>query len=456
MADPITDYYADNPVEVLDKNQRVWYDPDVMLLFKQRALFSNVINFTKNLGDPRATSMVTTQVIPPHANYSALSTRQMWLPAMHIDSRAVEITFLHYGGKVALHDYDDLVTYWKANANAGLRSILNTMLGGHIIETTDYLARNAFVKGALATTGYVMYGGDATSFNDLDSLDKFDLDIAADIQLGMQYRECALVNNPLGGGANGAAGNVLCYTTPGVIFDIQDDENFVDVRKYQDLTSILKYEVGAYKGVRFIQSPRLTLWNAGAVIFQSAIKVALHAGDGAPAPATKVDGVYGVGQESAGIVHTVTVADTPTDIAVNDIITLHLTRTSTYGVTNGVDPFEGTSQVRRVVAKNDGAKTLQLDKPVMIDYATDLGSTVYGYVTKGVNVHSSIFVGGPQGIVAGLAQPIRMHTPPPIDDMEAIYRYSWNVRMGYQPYDPEVFEVTFTSGSVRYKGSRKN
>lgn len=454
MADPITDYYADNPVEVLDKNQRVWYDPDVMILFKQKALFSNVINFTKNLGDPRATSMVTTQLIPPHANYTALSVRQMWLPAMHIDSRAVEITFAHYGGKVALHDYDDLVTYWKADAKAGLRSILNNMLGGHVIETTDYLARNAFVKGALANTGYVYYAGDATTFNDIDDNDLFSLDIAMNIQLGMQYRECALVNNPLMGDGNGA-GSVICYTTPGVIFDIQDAEDFVAVRQYQDLNAILRYEVGAYKGVRFVASPRLTLWNAGAVIFQSAIAVAPKAGDGAPAPSsTKVDGTYLVGQESAGIVHTITVADTPTDLAVNDIITLHLTRTSSYGVTNGVDPFEGTAQIRRVVAKNDGAKTIQLDKPVMIDYTTDLGGGVYGYVTKAQHVHSSIFVGGPQGIVAGVAQPIRFHTPPPIDDMEAIYRYSWNTRMGYQPYNPEVFEVVFSAGSVRVKGRR--
>lgn len=453
MADPITDYYADNPVEVLDKNQRTWYDPDVLLLFKQRALFSNVINFTKNLGDPRATTMVTTQVIPPHANYSPLSTRQMWLPAMHIDSRSVEITFSHYGGKVALHDYDDLVTYWKANGNPGLRKILNTMLGGHIIETTDYLARNAFVKGALATTGYTYFAGGASDFNTLVDTDLFSLDYAMDIQLGMQYREAALVNNFLGADL---PGGVLCYTTPGVIFDIQQDENFVPIRQYQGLAGLLRYEVGMYKNVRFISSPRLTLYNAGAVIAQAPIDAALHAGDGSPT--TKVDGTYTVGQTSGGIVHEISTGafgtGAITDLAVNDIITLHLTRTSAYGVTNGVDPFEGTAQHRRIVAINTGAGTFQLDRPVMLDYATDLGAGVYGYITKAQHVHGSIFVGGPQGIVAGLAQPIRMHTPPPIDDMEAIYRYSWNTRMGYQPYDPEVFEVVFSSGSVRFKGNR--
>jgi hypothetical protein len=90
----------------------------------------------------------------------------------------------------------------------------------------------------------------------------------------------------------------------------------------------------------------------------------------------------------------------------------------------------------------------------MADLATNLGTSpaFYGYVTKGFNVHASIFIGAPQGIVTGVAAPIRLHTPPPIDDLESIYRFSWNDRMGHQPYAPEVFEVVFSAGSVRLKG----
>jgi hypothetical protein len=454
MADPITDYYADNPVEVLDKNQRVWYDPDVLLLFRKRALFSNITTYTRNLGDVRATSMVVSQILEPHSNFNALATRQLWLPAMHVDSRSVEITFQHHGGKVALHEYDDLVTYWKADARGGLRGILNRVLGINIVDVHDYLARNAMIQGALEQTGYVYYAGSATDFDDIDAADVFKPEYATEIQLGMKYREVAGALNP-----DGSAGAVVCYTSPGVIFDLQKDPDWVEVAKYADPGRLFRYEVGSYKNVRFVESPRLVLWNAGTVEFQCALSAAAHAGDGSPNPgATKVDGTYMVGQTSDGIVHYLQLAAVPitgtllANVQVNDIISIHIARTSAYGVTNGLDPFDGRVHNRRVVSIDTDNDRISLDKPIMLDFATDLGSGVYGYVTKGFNVHSSIFVGAPQGIVTGVAAPIRLHTPPPIDDLESIYRYSWNDRMGHQPYAPEVFEIVFSAGAVRFKG----
>jgi hypothetical protein len=453
MADPITDYYADNPVEVLDKNQRTWYDPDILSLFRQRSLFTPIIRYKKNLGDVRATTMVVSQLLDPHPNYNPVAARLLWLPAMHIDSRSVEITFSHYAGKIALHEYDDLVTYWQQNGQAGLRGILNGALGQHIVDVHDFVARNALIEGALETTGYVYYAGNATTFNDMDASDLFVPEIAAQIQLGMKYREVASAMNP-----DGSPGAVVCYTSPGVIYDIQSDPDWIEAKKYADPNSLLRYEVGTYKSVRFVESPRLTLWNAGALTAQAPISAAAHAGDGAPVPASaKVDGVYRVGQSSGGIVNFLQLGAFGTgsinDIAVNDIVTIHTARTSGYGVTNGVDPFDGKLHNRRVISKDVGNGRITLDKPIMEDFATDLGGGVYGYVTKGFNVHSSIFVGAPNAIVAGVARPVRLHTPPPIDDLEAIYRYSWDSREGMQPYAPEVFEVVFSSGSVRVKGA---
>jgi hypothetical protein len=455
MADPITDYYADNPVEVLDKNQRVWYDPNIMDLFQNRSLFANITSYARNLGDVRATSMVVNQLLEPHANYNALATRQLWLPAMHIDSRQLEITFSHHGGKVALHEYDELVTYWKSDGRAGLRVILDRVLGRNIVDVHDFLARNALINGALTQTGYVYYAGDATDFGDLAADDVMTPDIAAQIQLGMKFREVAGALNP-----DGSAGAVVCYTTPGVIYDLQKDPDWVEVAKYADPARLFRYEVGSYKNVRYIESTRLMLWNCGTVEFQETITAAATAGDGAPVPASaKVDGTYMVGQSSAGITNYIQLSGTPEtgvladNVQVNDIITIHISRTSAFGVTDGVNPFDGTLHNRRVIEVDTGNDRLVLDRPIMLDFATDLGSGVYGYVTKGFNVHSSIFVGAPQGIVAGVAAPIRLHTPPPIDDLMSIYRYSWNDRMGYQPFAPEVFEVVFSAGSVRFKGA---
>jgi len=458
MAGPLTEFYADNPVEVLDKNKRVWYDPDVLALFRDRSLFAGLITYARNLGDVRATSMVVTQLLEPHANYNALATRQLWLPSMHIDSQEVEITFQHHGGKVAMHEYDELVTYWQTDGVQGLRTILNRVLGINIVDVHDFLARNAMIQGALETTGYTYYAGAATDFGDIDEVnDRFTPDIATAIQLGMKYREVAGALNP-----DGSAGAVVCYTTPGVIFDLQSDEDWVEVAKYGDPSRLFRYEVGSYKNVRFVESPRLVLWNCGVVEFQDTLSAARHAGDGSPNAGRsedRVDGVYSVGQTSAGIVSNLQLSGSPitgdlaTNVQVNDIITIHLSRTSAFGVTNGVHPFDGTLHNRRVVDVDGATDQIMLDKPIMLDFATDLGSGVFGYVTKGFNVHSSIFVGAPQAIVSGVAAPIRLHTPPPIDDLESIYRFSWNDRMGHQPYNPEVMEVCFSAGSVRIKGT---
>ena len=448
-------YYSDNPWEVIDKNQRTWYDPDLIALFRQSALFTPTIQFVKNLGDVRATKMVMTQLMDPHPDYTALALRQIWMPASHVDSRQVEIEFTRYGGKVAYNTYDDMVTYWRQNNQAGIRNIMRGALGQHMIDVLDLLARNAYIQGAY-DSGYVLVSGGGSSFADISTDDTFDINTGMDIWLGMTMRNVAAALGP-----SGVQNNIICYTSPSVIYDIQKgsaSDEWVSVHQYADQQALLRYEVGTYKNIRFVQSPKLVLWNAGELIAQGSIDAAIHAGDGAPDPSTtKVDNVYQVGQTSSGIVNYISVGSWGTgsvaSIEVNDIVTIHLTRTSSYGVSNGVNPFEGTSHVRRVVAVSSSPDRIVLDKPIMIDMATDLGAGVYGYVTKGRNVHASIFVGGPQGIVSGVAMPPRLHAPRPVDDFDMVQRFSWDAYIGHQAYAPEVFEVVLSAGTTRVKGS---
>lgn len=448
-------YYSDNPWEVIDKNQRTWYDPDLIAMFRQSALFTPTVQFIKNLGDVRATKMVMTQLLDPHPDYTALAMRQIWMPASHVDSRQVEIEFNRYGGKVAYSNYDDMVTYWRQNNQAGIRNIMRGALGQHMVDVLDLLARNAYIKGAY-DSGYSLISGGGSSFNDIGVDDTFDVGTAMDIWLGMTMRGVASAQGP-----SGVANNIICYTSPSVIYDIQKgskSDEWISVNQYANPSSLLRYEVGTYKNVRFVQSPKLVMWNAGAITAQGSITAAIHAGDGAPNPAsTKVDNVYQVGQTTAGIAHSISVGSwgtgTVADIKVNDIVTIHLTRTNAYGVTNGVNPFEGTAHVRRVVAVSDDTPDLiVLDKPIMVDMATDLGGGVYAYITKGRNIHSSIFVGGPQAIVSGVAMAPRLHTPPPVDDFEMVQRFSWDAYLGYSAYAPEVFEVVLSAGTTRVKG----
>ena len=448
-------YYSDNPWEVIDKNQRVWYDPELATLYRRQAVFAPTLNFVKNNGSVRATTMVMNQMLDPHPDTSTLANRQIWMGASHIDSRQIEITFNRYGGKVAYHKYDDMISYWKQNGTAGLRKIMKGALGYHMVSVLDLIARDAYVQGAL-DSGFILYQGGGTGFDDIGVSDLFELNIALDIWLGMTLRDVAVAQGP-----SGAQNNIICYTTPSVIYDIQKgtgSDEWISVNQYEGRVQALKYEVGTYKNVRFVQSPRLVLWNCGTLIAQGSVDAAITAGDGSPAPgSTKVDGTYMTGQTTAGITNYISVGSWGTgslaNINIGDIITIHVTRTAANGVTNGVDFSEGTAQVRRVVGKSATPDQITLDKPIMVDMDTDLGGGVYAYVTKGRNIHASVFVGGPQGIVSGVAQPPRVYNPAPIDDWESIFRFSWDAYMGHQPYAPEVFEVVLSAGTTRVKGA---
>jgi len=448
-------YYSDNPWEVIDKNQRTWYDPELISLFRQNAIFTPTVQFIKNLGDVRATKMILNQFLEPHPDTTALAVRQIWMPASHVDSRQVEIEFSRYGGKVAYTKYDDMVTYWQQNNQAGLRRIMRGSLGFHMVSVMDLVTRNAYVGGAL-DSGYVLYEGSATDFSGITTSDVFDITKVMDIWLGMASRNVAAALGP-----SGVANNIVCYTTPSVIYDIQKgtkSDEWIAVNEYEGRAQALRYEVGTYKNVRFVQSPRLILWNCGTLIAQGLVDSPISAGDGAPDPAsTKVDNTYMVGQETAGVTHYISVGSWGTGslalIDVNDMVTIHTTRTSAYGVSNGVNFQEGTAQVRRVVAKTATPDHLVLDQPIMVDMTTDLGGGTYAYVTKGRNIHASVFVGGPNGLVAGVAAPPRFNAPQPVDDFGMVQRFSWDAYMGYQTYAPEVFEVVLSAGTTRTKGA---
>lgn len=447
MAGEFDLYYADNPWEAIDKNEQVWYDPDLVSIWRERSVFASAIPFVKNIGAKNATSMVVSQFIDPHPDFTALSMRQIWMPASHVDSRSVTVDFNRYGGKVAYHEYDDIINYWKVNQRAGLRRIMRSALGVHNVEVIDHLARNAFITGAY-NSGFNTFMGGGSDFSAISTADKFEPDIALDVWLGMTYRGVAAAQGP-----SGARNSIICYTTPGVIYDIQKNVAASEWLSASEYQAISRYEVGMYKNVRFIQAPRATLYNCGTVIQQLTVTSPITAGDGAPDPASAtVDSVYAVGQSSSGITNYLQL-NAVTNLAVGDVITVHVTRTSAFGVTNGVDYREGTAHNRRIVSIDAVNYRITLDLPIMVDMNTNLGSGVYAYVTKGRHIHASIFVGGPQGIVAGVARAPRYNAPPPVDDFEQVHRFSWNGYFGFSTYAPEMFEVVFSAATHRIKGT---
>ncbi len=444
-------YYGDTPVSALDQNQRDWYHPIVDTLFRQQSVYTGLVRFYRNLGAVNTKTMIINQILDVHADFDPLGLRDIWMPASHLDSRQLQITFSRYGGKVAYHEYDDIITFWKKNQAGGMRAILQDQLGQHMVTVHDYLIRNAFL--ALPFKNFVGGGSD---FSDVDTDDLMTLQQAEDMWLGFGYRDVPMAMDPNFPMANG--GQLVCVTSPGVIFDVRqgvtDNVDWIPIIKYVKPELAFRYEVGALYGTRYVSTPRATLWNAGAILAQAPIAGAVTAGDGSPDPeSTAVDGTFYVGQKAA--THSITM-DTDfqdSDFAVGYIVTVHVDRTNGNGITNGVDFTDGKLHVRRIVALTDEV-SVSFDKPIMVDMSTDLGGGVYGYITKGRHVHTSTFIGGPDAVVGGVGRPPVVKSPPPVDDFEQVFRFSWNGYEGFNTFNPDVAEIVYSAGTIRVVGDK--
>lgn len=452
MPAPYTDVNVQYPQNMWDgvtTNQRPWYESQLYAAFVRNSVYNNFVSQEFNHNGVKATEMYIDAVLSMHANHSPLGSRQAWLDTSYMDSVRRKLTFKHYGGKISINDYDELISHWTPT----LGQLASGGLGQMMTDTMEKLARDAFLDSPYK---FFKANGSGTSFNDIGTSDTATAQMIRDIQLAADYRETPWSNN-----LDPAYPEVYCITTPGVIADIRDEAettlkkgSWLEVQSYTESGRIAKLrgEVGALYGVRFIKSPNALLMNAGAWSAQTTITSPINAGDGAPDPSTTaVDGIEYVGQP--GATHSITVAST-TGINVNDWVTVHFLRTNVFGVSNGLDYRDGKAQNLRVVAKT--STTLTFARPVMEDFTTETATSsgIYGYVTKGRHIHPLTFVYGNAGVVRGVARPPRINNPMPIDDLGKIYRVSWDAYVGYTPFNKNDMETGFVAGSFRDVGAK--
>jgi hypothetical protein len=126
----------------------------------------------------------------------------------------------------------------------------------------------------------------------------------------------------------------------------------------------------------------------------------------------------------------------PAEFVVGKTLTIHA---QALGAT--VLESDGTQETRRIVAVDAANKKLVFDKPFLKDHAAG------DYITLAIDVHSSIFMGGP-GVVHGIAERPHPITLPKIDDLGMINRFSWRSFSKFQLFRPEMFEVVETAGSL--------
>ncbi len=464
-------FYDLNPVGVIDRNSWQITDPLVNLAFRTDAIYTPLIDWDSS---PMATGAVTTEQfellegevdanpIPMTANYIG--------EAQAIDSRSRRWSVLRYGDKVQLHESSNTFNMWK-NSNVDnvsardWKPLLRGLLGWNVVEKHEILSRNVWFKGSKA---YWTYAGDATNWGELSTTDRFSIN-------QVKYWQMWLGNtgSPIVPGDQAKA--KLALVPPGAIFDwvnglpgSTDPETVLFKYTMEYGGEHLNYELGQYMGVRFQEVPnnkfglnKNVLYNSGTIAKQYGVTGPIASGDGSPDPGTTpVDGVWYVGQKN--VAHSIQLESFGAqDFKLNDFVTIHTKVTTEYGVTNGVDPFDGRTIVRRIVGIDTVNHTLTFDRPVMFNYIQSfIGSPVsgganiviYAYVTKGINVGFSLVLGSRGGVQGKVMRPLRFKEPKPIDDYESVWRFVWDDIVGYNIADPNMFTLYFYTVSIPIPG----
>lgn len=460
-------FYDLSPVSVLDQNKWDVRLAEVQLAFRNQALYTPLLQWQPWQNDGSSV-MWETELIPADIDAEEIPMTQNYIDAgQPFDSRQRRFTTKRFGDKVQLHKSDNIFQQWQMNGSRDWRPLLQGVLGNNIVRKHELLARNVWFGGP---TNYWTYGGSATSIATIGSGDKFSFAIVNAWNLRLGNVGTTFIPGD-------AANAKVCYIPPGAKYDFfqslpaasgNEASLFRDVSVYGSQTPILRYEIGTYKNIRFVETPNdeyglnpNVLYNVGAISFQHAVTQPIRQGDGAPDPATTaVENIWYVGQKNT--THYLQLEDFATnDYAAGDLVTIHIKRTSAYGVTNGVDPLDTRAIVRRVVSVDATNNRLTLDRPIMRNFtagfvgASVTGATTgtfYAYVTKGRHIGFSLVLGSREGVGAKVLQPVQFYTPVPIDDFESVWRFTWDAIEGYQVKEPAAFELHFFAVSLPKPG----
>lgn len=412
----------------LPSGQRDYYEQLLLEVLRTQSI---LVPFTVMKEDFRARdtgTIIFTEVYDTDPNYNALSETGIWLTGSYLDSRSVSIGLEIHGDVLKFSDYNELVNFW---ANGDLRGLIRGKLGQNQVDYLDILARNAFLSSP-----YKEYAGSSNADRfDLAQTDVFDPDLAERIRVHLEEREIPGAVN-----VSDQSGQVIvCATSSRVIYDIRNaaTSKWLELQEYEQTGRKFTNEAGMWGGIRWVRTNRLKLFNHGLVSNESTLSANTVVGQGASAT---VDSVYSVGQ--SGSTRYVSVADS-SGFSVGDIVTIVAAGEAGDDGASGNPPVEGagSQETRKITAVDSGgANRLTFDKPLLKPHSSA------DYVVRGVDVHGSIFFGGP-AVVYGVGERPTPTLPPKIDDLQMVQRYGWRGFLKMQMFRPEWLEVVESGGS---------
>lgn len=459
MASNFEQFYDMNPVAVIDQNQWDERIREVVLRFRDEpVVFTPLIEWGNQTQQTGAQTVIETELMEPDINPNPIPMTANYIKALGVDSRQRSLSVLRYGDKVQLHKSSNVFQQWSLSGGRDWQPLLRGILGQSVVRKNERLSRDAFMRGP---QGYWTYGGNATSIATIGADDTFGLDVVNEWNLRVGSTGNPLIPGDL-------MNSKIAIIPPGCTFDFQNSlaaatgneaALYRDARLYGG--EAIRYEIGSYKDVRFVQHPndkygfnQSVLYNAGAITKQYGVTEPIRSGDGAPDPeTTKIDDLWAIGQKAA--THWVQLEDfADADYVVGDLVTIHIARTNAYGVTNGVNFLDGYTIVRRVYSVDHVNNRLAFDRSIMMDYdaaftgASESGSaqsTFYAYVTKAQHIGLVLVVGGRGAVRGDIGDPLQFHEPRPVDDFDSIWRFTWEQIVGYNPWEPMMFECHFVA-----------
>jgi len=462
MASTFEQFYDLNPISVIDQDKWTVQMPEVALAFRTMpVIYTPLVDWTNDTERTGAQTTYVSELFEGDVDTNEIPLTTNYIEAQGVDSRKRTYTSVRYGDKVQLHKYSNIFTQWLKGGSRDWRPLLRGLLGQNVIRKHEMLARNAFLKQPSA---HWTYSGSATNFNSLCANDVFSLDIVNAWNLRLGNTGLPIIPGDM-------AAAKLVILPPGAIYDFfanlasaatNEAQMWRDAKIYSG--QALRYEIGDFKNVRFIQAPNdkfgfnpNVLYNSGSIVYQYGIVSPVTAGDGSPDPeTTAVDEVWYVGQKA--VTHYIEVEHARTAaFPTGTIVTIHVNRCTTYGVNGGVNPLDGRTIHRRIVSTpvdNTTTTRICLDRPVLFNYnaafsgSSHSGSTLttlYGYVTQARHIGYGLALGARGGVLGSVAKAIEFYEPSAIDDFLSVWRFAWDEFLGYNIWEPDLWENHFFS-----------
>ena len=300
-------YYSRNPVGVIDRNNWLDRDAEVNLAFNTMpVVYTPLVQWTNRSEVTGAQTSEFFDLLEGDVNNDEIAMNAQYIPEpFGVDGRSRRLTTARYGDKVQFVETSNIFQMWKLGKGGqrDWRPVLRGLLGQNVIKKMEILSRNAYLNGP---SDWHTFAGDATSIGTIGDNDRFGIEAANQWNLRLGQTGTPVVPGDV-------AAAKLCIVAPGAVYDFQESlktANSSDANMWK--TSIeysgmhLRYEIGAYKNIRYVQAPSdryginpAVLYNCGAIVHQTKVTAPINMGAGSPNPDDEVvDGVWRVGQSN--------------------------------------------------------------------------------------------------------------------------------------------------------------